>query len=323
MFKNSKLPFILCGNIGNSFIGEIDKIKEDTFVILEASSFQLEKIKTFCPFIGCLLNIGEDHLDRHFSFKNYLRAKEKVFQNQTEEDYAILNYDDPNCRKIGSQLEAKTLFFSQKKKLDKGIYKEGNKIILNLETEKLIFTTDKVKLTGKGNYENMMTSILSGFICKIEPDIIQKTLNEFLPLPHRFEKVGEKKGVVYINDSKSTNPHSVINALKSIEKKSKVILIMGGQYKQVSFKKLIPLIKKQVKLLILFGAAKEIIANEIKESKIPYLFVNNLKEAVQLGAAKAETGETVLFSPACSSFDMFKNYMERGNVFKEEVTLLS
>jgi UDP-N-acetylmuramoylalanine--D-glutamate ligase len=323
MFKNSKLPFILCGNIGNSFIGEIDKIKEDTFVILEASSFQLEKIKTFCPFIGCLLNIGEDHLDRHFSFKNYLRAKEKVFQNQTEEDYAILNYDDPNCRKIGSQLEAKTLFFSQKKKLDKGIYKEGNKIILNLETEKLIFTTDKVKLTGKGNYENMMTSILSGFICKIEPDIIQKTLNEFLPLPHRFEKVGEKKGVVYINDSKSTNPHSVINALKSIEKKSKVILIMGGQYKQVSFKKLIPLIKKQVKLLILFGTAKEIIANEIKESKIPYLFVNNLKEAVQLGAAKAETGETVLFSPACSSFDMFKNYMERGNVFKEEVTLLS
>ncbi len=322
LFKNAKLPSIVCGNIGNAFIGEMEHIDKNTYVILEASSFQIENIKTFRPAIGCLLNIAPDHIDRHFSFKNYIEAKKKMFINQQETDAAIVNYDNIFCRDVARALKAKTFFFSQRCTLKQGAYLKGDKIICIIDKNKMVFNTRGIRITGKGNKENIMASIIAGSLCKIDTEIIQNTLYEFRPLPHRFEKVAVKKDVIFINDSKSTNPHSVINALRSIEKGSKAILIMGGQNKQMSFTNLVPWIKKYVKLLILLGEAKETIASEVQNAGVPYIFVKNMKEAVQKGASIAQKGDIVLLSPGCASFDMFNNYKERGNVFKKEVELL-
>jgi len=323
MFRNAKLPSIVCGNIGNSFIGEMENTGKDTFIILEASSFQLEKTKTFKPFIGCLLNIDEDHLDRHLSFQNYMEAKKKLFANQDERDAAVINYDDVYCRKAARNLCSEIFFFSQNGMPDRGAYLKRGKIISNVGGRKNVFETEKIAISGKGNNENIMAALIIGLICKIDTETLQKSLCEFAPLPHRFEKVKERKGIVFINDSKATNPHSVMNALRSIDKGRKAILIMGGQNKQVSFIKLVPLIKEKVKLLLLLGEASETIAEEVKNAGVPHIFVRDMKEAVEKGAKNASKGDTVLLSPGCASFDMFENYKERGNVFKKEVELLS
>jgi|LSQX01.1.fsa_nt_gb UDP-N-acetylmuramoylalanine--D-glutamate ligase len=323
LFKNAKLPSIVCGNIGNSFIGEVDNLSKDTFIILEISSFQLERIKTFKPFIGCLLNVGEDHLDRHLSFKNYLAAKERLFINQQQNDYAILNYNDFYSREAEKKTAGKVLFFSQKEEVLNGVYLKNKQIVYNVEgVKKNIFETKGIQLKGSGNIENIMAVILVGLICKIEPTIIQKTFEEFKSLPYRFEKFAEKRGVAYIDDSKSTNPHSLINALSCLEKDNRTVLIMGGQNKGTSFVKVSPLIKERVKLLVLLGEAKETIAEELKNTGIPYIFADNMEEAVKKGTEKAQKGDTVLLSPACASFDMYKNYKERGDAFKKEVKLL-
>lgn len=321
-FHKAKLPSVVCGNIGNTFIGALKNLKKDTFVILEVSNFQLEKTKLFRPYIGCLLNIDEDHLDRHFSLANYIEAKKRIFSNQNKSDLAVINYDDYNCRAIGQNLKSKTFFFSQAAALEEGAYLKGNKIISVTGNSKAVFKKENIQITGRGNNENIMAAVLAGRLCNIEAEIIQDALYEFKPLPHRFEKTAVKKGVVFINDSKATNPHSVINALKSLEPGRETILIMGGQNKNVSFSKLIPLIRKHVKLLILLGEAKETIADQLSEVHIPRIFAADMKEAVRKGAENSKNGDIVLLAPGCASFDMFMNYKERGDVFKKEVELL-
>ena len=179
----------------------------------------------------------------------------------------------------------------------------------------------KTSLSGKGNIYNVMAGCLISLISGIKPEDIKRGVYEFTPLPHRFEKIAEINGITFINDSKATNPHAVLNSISSVEE-GKIILILGGRNKGLSFSDLKRLIKEKVKLLILFGEAKEKIANELKNSGVPKVFANSLKEVVKIAVEKGREGDTVLFSPGCASFDMFENYMERGNAFKREVQSL-
>lgn len=318
IFKTASISHVVCGNIGNTFIGEIKNINSNTWVILEVSSFQLEKIKNFKPYISCLLNIDYDHLDRYLNIEEYIEAKKKIFVNQTKDDYAILNFDDYYTKKFLKEIKSKKLFFSFSP-IFKGIYFQGKSIYLNLKNREKIFDIENRKLYGKGNIANIMASTLISIICGIEPEIIKKGIENFEPLAHRMEKVVEIDGITFINDSKSTNPHSVKNALESINGEKNVILILGGKDKGFPFSKIKKYIKVKTKFIILFGEAKEKIKKELQGIKIPMEFVENLKDAVILSKKIGKKGDFVLFSPGCSSFDMFKNYKERGDVFKKEV----
>lgn len=323
ILEKTGIPTVVCGNIGNPFIGELENISEDTYVVLEVSSFQLERTSTFKPFIGCLLNIAEDHFDRHKTMENYLTAKKKVFINQNKDGFAVFNYNDLYCRKISEEVKANILFFGHNKITKKGVYEKDNIVFSNLNGVAELFNTEKTKLWGKGNIDNIMASALIGLLCHISTESIIETVYTFAQLPHRLEKVTEINGILFINDSKSTNPHSVINALGSIKDGTKSILIMGGQNKNVSFSSVIPYLSKNVGAIILMGEAKEELAEEFKKTGLPLIFAETVKDAVQQAYKNAESGDIVMFSPGCASFDMFNNYKERGNAFKNEVLALS
>jgi UDP-N-acetylmuramoylalanine--D-glutamate ligase len=324
LFENAGLPYITCGNIGNTFIGEIDRIHNNTWVILEVSSFQMEKTLTFKPFLGCLLNIAEDHFDRHPSMDEYIRAKKRLFINQGEKDLAVLNYDDAYCRNIAGTLKSKKFFFSHNELTERGTYIKSGRIFSTLKGMKEeVAEIYGTKLWGKGNEENIMASVTIGMLCGItEKNVIRKTLSDFTPLHHRLEKVGTVKKVTFINDSKSTNTHSVINALESFKRNNNIILIMGGKDKGISFSGIIPYLKNRVKMMIFLGETKKRLEEEFKNTGTPYKTAQTLKDAVRISAENSKGGDIVLFSPGCSSFDMFTNYKERGDVFKKEVQSL-
>jgi len=312
IFKFSTFDFIVCGNIGNTFIGEVDNIKKDTYIIIEISSFQLEKIKKFKPFIGVILNIADDHFDRYSTFPQYVKAKEKLFLNKEENTWAILNGDDENCFKIWRKIRGEKLLFGFCSSFDV-YFKDG---FIYFGDEKII-DFNEIKLSGKGNIYNVMAAVSIGKICNIKKEIIKKAIVNFTPPEHRMEKVREIKGVIFINDSKATNPHAVENALESLPD-GKVILLMGGLDKGLSFSLLKEIIKRKVKTLVLFGKAKEKIEKELKIEKIKK--VETLEEAVDIAYNVSEKGDIVLLSPGCASFDQFKNYKERGNVYKRKVS---
>ncbi|MCM8803638.1 MAG: UDP-N-acetylmuramoyl-L-alanine--D-glutamate ligase [Candidatus Omnitrophica bacterium] len=320
IFKNANYHYVVCGNIGNTFIGEIENIDENTWIILEVSSFQLEKIKEFKPYIACLLNIDYDHLDRYSNMDEYISAKKRIFENQNENDFSILNFDDYYTKRFLKEIKSKKIFFSFSHIL-KGAYYKNDNIFLNLN-DSILIETRNIKLKGKGNIQNIMAASLISVICGIKPDIIRKTLENFEPLPHRMEKVAEIDGIIFINDSKSTNPHSVKNSVLSIEDENRIILILGGKDKGFPYSQLKRYLRNKVKFIILLGEAKERIKNELKSLNIPMEFVKDLKESVYLAKKVGKKGDIVLFSPGCSSFDMFKNYKERGDVFKKEVFTL-
>ena len=323
LFKNAGLPYILCGNIGNTFISEIEKITADTRIVVEVSSFQLEYINVFKPFIGVLLNITPDHLDRYFSMDEYVYAKEKLFKNQSGNDWAILNFDDSLCRQISKSLKANKCFFSSLNYLDGGIFLvENNKIISDFSRKGEFCSIEKSRLSGAGNIQNMLAVSAVAMISDIKREVVEKTFENFNSLPHRFEKVVSVSEIMFINDSKATNVDSVKKALESFPDEKKIVLIMGGKDKEFSFFELVPLVEKKVKCLILLGETKGKIASELKKSGVKIKFVADMKEAVISGYREGEKGDIVLLSPGCSSFDMFQDYKERGIVFKDAVKTL-
>jgi UDP-N-acetylmuramoylalanine--D-glutamate ligase len=323
LFKNAGLKHVTCGNIGNSFIGEIEKIKKDTVIILEVSSFQLEYIENFRPYISALLNITKDHLDYYDTFSQYVSAKKKIFINQKEKDIAILNWADPFCKEIGNDLSIKKIYFSSMHDLKDGIFLKDKKVIYknnNISIE--IADISKGKLFGIHNAENIMAVCGIAISFGISSSIIQKTIEEFIPVSHRIETIAEKEGIIYIDDSKATNIDAVKRALESFSSKKNIILIMGGKDKGFSFMPLTSLISEKVKYLVLLGQTAERIKDQLKESNVPQKIVKTMEEAVVLSSQIGQKGDIVLLSPGCSSFDMFKNYQERGDVFKRVVQSL-
>lgn len=317
MLRQAGIPANVCGNIGNSLSGEIGNIDRNTNVILETSSFQLERIESFRPAIAVILNVSEDHLDRYRNFEDYFAAKKRIFRNQGMPDITVLNYDDKNLRNMAQseRINSKVFYFSVRKKIE-GIYLDKGNIKLFLKNRKSLFSLGRSKLAGEHNIENILVSILTATLLGADKDSIDKAIRGFRPLAHRFEKIATIGGIEFINDSKATNIDSTSRALESLS--GPTVLIAGGKDKNLSYKKILPAIKPNVKKIVLIGETipkmRDIFGRFVAlEEK------SSLEEAVLAAYKSASPGGSVLLSPMCSSFDMFRDYKHRGEMFKRTV----
>ena len=305
------------GNIGNPLISYVNGRQEDDYAVIEISSFQLQWVRNFHPFIAMLLNVSCDHLDYHGSFEEYRSVKEKIFACQGEGDLAILNADDPVSKKLSKRLPAEHIScFSSSSELKEGLFIDGEFLRYLSAGLDEKYPIPSIRLKGTHNLENVMAAVLAARMCGCFSGEIIDALESFTGIPHRLEFAGTVNGVEYYNDSKGTNVDAVYRALESFP--GPIVLLMGGRYKGGDFEILAELIRKKVKTLIVFGeAGKEIssVIGGIARTEI----AGNLKDAVNLAHDNSTSGDIVLLSPGCSSFDEFKNYEERGIVFKDMV----
>jgi UDP-N-acetylmuramoylalanine--D-glutamate ligase len=316
MFKMSGHRVFVGGNLGTPFIGAVAGDWE--WGVIEVSSFQLEWVEEFRPRVAALLNLSEDHLDRYADFKAYCAAKERVFAAQTAADVAILNRDDPAVWALRPRMKARIVSFGFGA-IDQGVFAAGGEIVWRDGAGEERYPLGHAKLQGVHNVENMMAAVAAAKAAGIEREAVQKTLEAFPGLEHRVEFVREKDGVRYYDDSKGTNVGAVVKSLAGFS--APVILLAGGVDKGGDYGVLREGIARKVRRLILFGAAKQIIAaalGDLTETVI----VENLAAAVREAAEHARPGDVVLLSPACSSFDQFRNYAERGKAFKNLVLAL-
>ena len=318
MFRHAGKKVFVGGNIGTPLIAYVSGTQDRDFVIAEISSFQLEGIKSFRPFISVLLNITEDHLDRYQSFADYSAAKGRIFLNQAESDIAVLNYDDSQVRALDPGIRAQKVFFSTRQPLPVGISYNGA-LHLRLRGEDAHIAIAGALLAGIHNVENMMAAAAVGFVCGLSLQSMQQALVRFSGLKHRMELVDQIRGVTFYNDSKATNVGAVVKSLESLP--APIVLIAGGKDKGGSYAPLQSLLRQKVKLLVLLGEARERMRAELG-GEVETVMTASLDEAVRTAFSRSEAGDTVLFSPACSSFDMFTSYEHRGACFKELVSAL-
>ncbi len=309
--KKFKAPY--CGNIGISPFEY--KNKNVDYYVIEASSYQLYYSNTLKPKIGIFCNLTPDHILWHKNIENYFEAKAKPFRNMSEDDFAILNYDDEYLKRLGSEIKAKVYYFSlEKQNFENCIYLENNKIIFKNEE---IIDINQMQIVGPHNVQNAMCSIISAKILGLDNSTIAEALKSFKAIEHRLEFIRTIDGTDYYNDSKATNPEASIVAINSFENK-KVVLIAGGRDKKTSLKDFIEAIKSKISKVVLIGEAKARFRQELSESG--YLNIVNsktLEEAIDI--ASLDRPDIVLLSPACASFDMFENYEKRGEAFKNYV----
>jgi len=328
ILREGALKVNVCGNIGNALSGEVKKITKNTTVVLEVSSFQLERIKSFRPAISVILNVTEDHLDRYKTFQEYLDAKKKIFCNQNKNDIIILNYDDPVLKSLAKthKFLPRVLFFSAKEKVE-GAYVDKGEVFVTLKkkTKRLFSLPGSGKaasgalmpgLKGAHNMENVLACALVATLRGVKSSHIEKALKNFKPLAHRLETVATIDGIEFVDDSKATNIDSTCRALESPKKR--VILIAGGKDKNLSYDKMAQVIKKTVKTVILIGETKSKMKAAFGDH-VPVQERNTLHDAVIAAFESASPGDSVLLSPMCSSFDMFRDYRHRGEVFREAV----
>ncbi|MFA9408338.1 MAG: UDP-N-acetylmuramoyl-L-alanine--D-glutamate ligase [Candidatus Dadabacteria bacterium] len=308
--RNGKRVF-LGANIGTPLIQIAEDSDKFDILVLELSSFQLQGIKDFKPHIALVLNISPNHLDHHESFDEYVESKMKIYSNQSEDDWFIYNNDDEVIKKYLPKVNSQKVPFS-KDSATEGVTYNGSQITFRGHN----YDIGSTKLLGIHNIENMMAAIAGTAILGCDPALIQEEINSFEPLEHRNEYVGKLLGAKVYNDSKSTSPAATLRALESIS--SPIILIAGGKDKGVSFEPLKKLVDEKVRLMILIGESKQRIKAELGE-KVPSEFADSLREALQITKNNIQAEDTILFSPACSSFDMFNSYEDRGMKFKEIV----
>jgi len=300
------------GNIGRPLIDLVTSGESVDRVVAEISSFQLEGIERFRPRVAVLLNITEDHLDRYTSYQEYIDAKARVFANQTADDFAVLNVDDPLVAGYAKKIPSRVAPMSRHDVLEQGIFYRDGIITFKWEGRVERFSTSAFKLRGVHNLDNCMAALATALLmgCDAVPALV--AVEAFPGLPHRMELVATVNGVAYYNDSKGTNVGSVVKSLESFP--GKITLIAGGRDKGGEYAPLAGLVRERVRRLILLGEAKERIKDALGRLTDTIL-VESLEEAVQEAHRLARPGEIVLFSPACSSFDMFRNYEERGERF--------
>ena len=310
------------GNIGTPYTSVALEMKEETVTVAEISSFQLETIQDFCPQVSAILNITEDHLNRHHTMEEYIRVKECITKNQTKAQVCVLNYEDLTLREFGEKAPAKVVYFSSLQKLPEGIYLDGKDIILkDGENEMKITSTDRLKILGRHNHENTMAAAAMAYYAGVPVESIRKSVESFTAVEHRIEYVTEKKGVVYYNDSKGTNPDAAIKGIQAMDRPT--MLIGGGYDKQSSYEEWIQSFDGKVRYLVLIGQTRE----KIQEAAHNCGFKNtilaeDLEQAVKICANMARPGDAVLLSPACASWGQFDNYEQRGRMFKEYVYAL-
>ena len=305
------------GNIGLGILEITEEAKEKDYVVIEASSFQLDDTETFKPHIGVLTYVTSDHLDWHKSVENYVDAKFKIFANQDEFDYAILNYEDKKLAE-SYNIKSQKYYFSMEKIDEKGAYVENGKIYFNDGNRVCeIVDTNQIKILGEHNIKNIMAAIIVARLLNIDDEIIINSIKSFTGVEHRIEFVREVAGVKYYNDSKGTNPDSTEVAVAAME--GDVILIAGGYDKGANFDDLVEKSKNKLKDVILFGETAEKFSKSCKKFGVEFFIVRDLGKAVELANKIAENGEDVLLSPACASWDMYRDYEVRGRHFKDLV----
>lgn len=306
------------GNIGTPLVEYLLSGRRGSAVILEVSSFQLEGIERFRPQVALLLNITEDHLDRHYTMDDYCDVKFRLFENQRESDVAIVNGDDPliMSRMGDGKVSSRALTFSLTGRAGADIILSGDDIIYGGEEGEERYPTGSFKLKGRHNLENIMAAIVAARQSGISRESIVKAVESFNGLPHRMEAVREVGGVCYYNDSKGTNMGALLKSLEGVE--GPVILIAGGKDKGGEYSVLKGAAAGKIKLLILIGEAKEKMRAAVGGA-VEIVMADSLEEAVEIASSRCAPGDTVLLSPACSSFDMFNNFEERGEQFKRLV----
>ena len=326
IMKAYKSASLVAGNIGTPFTEVAQQSSEEGFVTIELSSFQLETTDTFHPHVAAILNFTPDHLDRHKTFENYVAAKCRVYENQTAEDYCIFNYDDELCRRQGQKLKERenapqVVFFSHDEVTAGGLWTEGDRIMMDVDGEPVCMAEiSKMKIFGPHNEENAMAAIACAAKAGVPAEIIREQLYAFRGVEHRIEDVGTVNGVNYYNDSKATNPDAAIKGLLAM--RGQTVLIGGGYDKGTPYDDWCKLFSGRVRRLILLGQTKQ----DIYDCAIKYGYsadyiymAETFEEAVSVAAQSAQEGDSVLLSPACASWGMFKSYEQRGDIFRSLV----
>ncbi|NMA83029.1 MAG: UDP-N-acetylmuramoyl-L-alanine--D-glutamate ligase [Epulopiscium sp.] len=319
IFKKYRPYTYVVGNIGIPFSEQVLEMDPQGIVIAEASSFQLETIKTFHPHVSAVLNITPDHLNRHKTLEQYIEAKEKIFMNQNSNDFIVLNADDYHCMMMEEKTKAKPIFFSMEKAIKDGVYLKEDQIMIHWkENTREICKINELQILGRHNVENTMAAIAIALAMNVNIEIIQEGILSFRGVAHRIEYVLEIDQVSYYNDSKGTNPDAAIQAINSMNRP--IVLIGGGMDKGSDFTKWIQSFNGKVRHLIVFGeTADQIQRTAKKEGFFSMTRVKDLVEATKLAHTIATPGDCVLLSPACASWDMFRSYEERGDLFKQVV----
>jgi UDP-N-acetylmuramoylalanine--D-glutamate ligase len=323
IFKAAGREVVVGGNIGLALSQEVKDVSAGGVVVAEISSFQLEGVIDFRPHVAAILNLTPDHIDRHRTLENYRDTKERIFANQTAEDYLILNYDDPALRDMAGRTSAQVVFFSRLTTLESGIFVKDGNITLCWQNKTLdICSVDSIKIKGAHNVENALAACGAAYFAGAKPAEMARVLAAFPGVEHRIEPVATVGGVTYYNDSKATNPESSIKALEAFP--GHIILIAGGRDKKTDLGEFMRLIKERVDHLILLGEAAERFNQAALDHGVANIhFVKDFAAGVKLAHELARPPQVVLLSPACASYDMFNNYEERGTAFKDLVRRLS
>jgi len=318
LLKEQSRPVLVAGNIGTPLAAHALDFPADGIVVAEVSSFQLETVETFHPRVAAVLNLTPDHLDRHGSFAVYVAAKARIFQNQSEADCAVLNFDDAPTAAMAVGTQAQVVFFSRQHSLERGVFCQDGWIVARLNGHlEQICPLGEIALRGQHNVENVLAATVCALWAGMAPGTIRGAIAQFRAVPHRIEWIRDIRGVAYYNDSKGTNVASTIKALESFTEP--VILIAGGQGKGQDFAPLAEAAGGRVRLAVLIGEDRKKIESALAAVAIPSTEADSMGEAVRLASAAAGPGEVVLLSPACASFDMFENFEHRGEAFRTAV----
>ena len=320
ILREAGLPAFLAGNIGRPLITFVGRSRPHHIFVTELSSFQLYFIEEFRARVAAFLNVSLNHMDWHSSFEDYFQSKTKLVLGQGPGDTAILNRDDPRVWALAGRASSRILGFSRVRPVKRGACLEGNRIVLVGEKKEPLMSIRQIPLPGVHNQENVMAGVLVGSALGVPPASMRSSVRSFQGLEHRLEKVAVIRGVAFINDSKATTVQAARKAAQSFQQR--IVLILGGRDKGDNFAPLRGLLKRQARRVILIGEAAEKIKAAIRGSA-PLEEAGSMKEAVRAAFQAASRGDVVLLAPACASFDMFRNFEERGRVFKAEVRRLA
>lgn len=323
IFRNLGKTTYVVGNIGYPFTACALRCGEEDVAVAEVSSFQLETISTFHPHIAVMCNITEDHLNRHGTMEEYIRVKERIFENMGQGDYAVLNLDDPIVRGMAERIPCAPAFFSRRQEVETGAYLEGEEVVFSLNGhKKRVLRADEIRIPGEHNLENALAATALTMLAGVPAPVVRHTLKTFPGVEHRIETVRTVEGVTYINDSKGTNVDASIRAVRAM--KAPTVLLAGGYDKHTDFLPLArEILTSKIHTVVVLGDTAEQIERALRAVGFEsILHAKTFEEAVLLARSCAREGENVLLSPACASFDMFQDYEERGRVFKEIVSRL-
>jgi UDP-N-acetylmuramoylalanine--D-glutamate ligase len=319
ILKEAGIPNLVGGNIGVPVVALIDQSTDETWSVLEVSSFQLESTVEFHPSIAVILNITPDHLDRHGSFENYARAKERIFATQNERDFVVLNADNARASQAASRSAARVFWFSVEHSVGKGAWLEEGFVFYRAAEDAVperIMPLSGIPLKGSHNVENVLAAVVAARLAGAPAEAVRRAIEAFQAVEHRLEFVAAINGVDYYNDSKATNVDATAKAVAAFQ--SGIHLILGGKDKDSDYTQLAQLLRERVRAVYTIGSAAAKIESHLR-GVVSILSCETLENAVGAAASAASPGEVVLLAPACSSFDQFENYEQRGRVFKELV----